>query len=113
MLFKSSFKKIIILLLILFSPSICLAHFGTIMSQKTMLDQSHRKTKLIFAFLHPFEQNGMDLAKPSEVWAVNLTTMKKRKSFNKNKAHQNIGSQGLFKCISSQSSWGLLYLHGT
>ena len=73
MILKNYLKKLMVLLLTLI-PSVCFAHFGTILPKKTMLDQSHRKTSVIFAFLHPFEQTGMDLEKPDIVKAVNLTT---------------------------------------
>ncbi len=82
MLLNKILKKIIISLLLLFVPSICLAHFGTIMSQKTMLDQAHRKTRLLFAFMHPFEQNAMDLTL-GQAWAVNLTTSDKENLLSK------------------------------
>ena len=82
MLSNKILKKIIISLLFLFAPSICLAHFGTIMSQKTMLDQTHRKTKLLFAFIHPFEQNAMNLTL-EQAWAVNLTSSNKENLLSK------------------------------
>ena len=73
MTLKNYFQKTVMFLLILFVPSVCFAHFGTILTKRTMLDQRHRKTTVVFAFLHPFEQTGMNLAKPDVVKAVNMT----------------------------------------
>ncbi len=69
--------KIFLGLTFILLPSICMAHFGTIMLKNTMLDQYTRKTQAIFAFIHPFEQNGMDLEIPDKVEMINLTTGEK------------------------------------
>ncbi len=75
MITNNKIKKIVIMSVVfLLYPVLCMAHFGTILTKRTMLDQAHRRTTVIFAFLHPFEQKGMDLAKPAQVKAVNLTT---------------------------------------
>jgi nickel transport protein len=43
------------------------AHFGTILPDKSMVMQGDNpKVELTLAFLHPFEQNGMDMAKPKK-----------------------------------------------
>ena len=43
------------------------AHFGTILPDKSMVMQGDNpKVELTLAFLHPFEQNGMDMAKPNK-----------------------------------------------
>ncbi len=73
MLQKGYFKKMLLVMLFSFAPSLCFAHFGTILVKHTMLDQMKRKTPVIFAFLHPFEQKGMNLEKPEVVRVVNLT----------------------------------------
>ncbi len=75
MLWNHKIKKIVLMCVaFIFYPMLCMAHFGTILTKRTMLDQRHRKTYVTFAFLHPFEQKGMDLAKPDKAMAVNLTT---------------------------------------
>jgi cobalt/nickel transport protein len=44
-----------------------LAHFGTILPDKSMVMQvDNPNLELALAFCHPFEQNGMDLAKPKK-----------------------------------------------
>ena len=48
------------------------AHFGTILPNRSMLDQFHRSAELIIGFTHPFEQAGMDMAKPQKVVATAL-----------------------------------------
>jgi nickel transport protein len=43
------------------------AHFGTILPDKSMVMQGDDpNVELTLAFLHPFEQNGMDMAKPNK-----------------------------------------------
>lgn len=43
------------------------AHFGVILPDKAMVVQGDNPTlELTLAFLHPFEQNGMDMAKPKK-----------------------------------------------
>jgi cobalt/nickel transport protein len=43
------------------------AHFGTVLPDKSMVMQGDNPTvELTLAFLHPFEQNGMDMAKPNK-----------------------------------------------
>ncbi len=43
------------------------AHFGTILPDKSMVMQGDNPNlELTLAFLHPFEQNGMDMAKPNK-----------------------------------------------
>jgi cobalt/nickel transport protein len=43
------------------------AHFGTILADKSMVMQGDTpNVELTLAFLHPFEQNGMDMAKPNK-----------------------------------------------
>lgn len=43
------------------------AHFGTILPDKSMIMQGDNpNVELTLAFLHPFEQNGMDMAKPNK-----------------------------------------------
>ena len=43
------------------------AHFGTILPDKSMVMQGDNPNlELTLAFLHPFEQNGMDMAKPKK-----------------------------------------------
>jgi cobalt/nickel transport protein len=44
---------------------VCQAHFGLILPDKAMVMQGdNANLELTLAFCHPFEQNGMDLAKP-------------------------------------------------
>jgi cobalt/nickel transport protein len=48
------------------------AHFGTITASPTALDQYHRQAVLEFSFIHPFQQDGMDLARPAKAAVVHL-----------------------------------------
>jgi len=62
--------------LIFFAPSQVLAHFGAVIPSPTMLDQSHRSVKVLFAFTHPFEQHSMTLERPQKAAVMNMETMK-------------------------------------
>ena len=64
------------LCLIVFVPSQALAHFGAVIPSRTMLDQSHRQIKILFAFTHPFEQNSMTLERPQKAALMNMETRK-------------------------------------
>ena len=45
------------------------AHFGMILPDKSMVIQGDNPNlEMILAFCHPFEQNGMDMAKPKKFW---------------------------------------------
>ncbi len=61
------------LLSLLIFSNLSFAHFGAIIPSETMCDQFHRKIKILFAFLHPFEQQGMNLSLPEKAAIVNLT----------------------------------------
>jgi cobalt/nickel transport protein len=53
------------LMLILGLAGVCRAHFGLILPDKSMVIQGDTAaTELLLAFCHPFEQKGMDMAKP-------------------------------------------------
>jgi cobalt/nickel transport protein len=55
------------LLLVLGLAGVCQAHFGMIMPNKSMVMQGDNPAlELTLAFCHPFEQNGMNLAKPKK-----------------------------------------------
>ena len=54
-------------------PTLALAHFGAVIPDSPILDQSNRSTELTLAFLHPFEQAGMDLNRPEEFKVVTMT----------------------------------------
>jgi cobalt/nickel transport protein len=55
------------LLIVLSLSGICQAHFGMIMPSKSMVMQGDNPNlELTLAFCHPFEQNGMNLAKPKK-----------------------------------------------
>lgn len=55
------------LMLVLGLAGVCQAHFGVIMPDKSMVMQGDNPNlELILAFCHPFEQNGMNLAKPKK-----------------------------------------------
>ena len=44
---------------------VCQAHFGMILPDKSMVMQGdNANLELTLTFCHPFEQNGMDMAKP-------------------------------------------------
>jgi len=55
------------LALVLVLASVSLAHFGMIQpSASTVMQGDKPELEVILAFCHPFEQNGMDLAKPKK-----------------------------------------------
>ena len=60
-------KFMLMTVFVLGLTSVCQAHFGTILPDKSMVMQGDNpKVELTLAFLHPFEQNGMDMAKPNK-----------------------------------------------
>ncbi|MEF8941656.1 MAG: DUF4198 domain-containing protein [Desulfohalobiaceae bacterium] len=67
-----------VLLLFCLAPVNAWAHFGTAIPSPAILDQDTRQTEITFSFIHPFEQHGMDLAKPEQVFAVNMASGKKQ-----------------------------------
>ncbi len=71
------FKKFFLVLFVLLLPAISWAHFGCIIPSDSMIDQSKRTVYVTFSFIHPFEQNGMDLVKPKQAVMVNLTSGRK------------------------------------
>jgi cobalt/nickel transport protein len=55
------------LLLVFGLTGVCQAHFGVILPDKSMVMQGDNPNQgLTLAFCHPFEQNGMDMAKPKQ-----------------------------------------------
>ncbi|MFZ5448408.1 MAG: DUF4198 domain-containing protein [Thermodesulfobacteriota bacterium] len=55
------------LMLVLSLAGVCQAHFGVILPDKSMVMQGDdANLGLTLAFCHPFEQNGMDMAKPKK-----------------------------------------------
>jgi cobalt/nickel transport protein len=55
------------LLLVLGFTGVCQAHFGVILPDKSMVMQGDNPNLgLTLAFCHPFEQNGMNMAKPRQ-----------------------------------------------
>jgi cobalt/nickel transport protein len=53
------------LLFVLALSNVCQAHFGLILSEKSMVMQGDNPNlEMTLAFCHPFEQNGMPLVKP-------------------------------------------------
>jgi cobalt/nickel transport protein len=64
---KGCFAPCLCLILVLSLPVVCQAHFGLILPDKSMVMQGDNSTlELILAFCHPFEQQGMDMAKPKK-----------------------------------------------
>lgn len=64
---KHGFTLGLCLMLILGLAGICQAHFGVILPDKSMVMQDDNPNlELTLAFCHPFEQNGMTMAKPKE-----------------------------------------------
>jgi cobalt/nickel transport protein len=62
---KHCFTFGLCLMLVLGLVNVSLAHFGLIMPDKSMVMQSDNPNlDLTLAFCHPFEQNGMNMAKP-------------------------------------------------
>lgn len=64
--------------LIFFAPACARAHFGAVIPARSMLDQSHGQVTILFAFMHPFEQNSMTLAKPRKAAVVNMETLQQQ-----------------------------------
>jgi len=52
------------------------AHFGTILPGRSTLDEYHRSVELIIGFTHPFQQMGMDMAKPEKAQVTALPSGK-------------------------------------
>lgn len=50
--------------LVLGYPALCAAHFGMVIPSSSMVDQDSRDLDLTMSFSHPFDQEGMELAKP-------------------------------------------------
>jgi len=62
---KRSFILFLGVMLVVGLSKVSQAHFGVILPDKSMVMQGDNPNlELILAFCHPFEQNGMDLAKP-------------------------------------------------
>ena len=53
-------------LLFIFSTQNCLAHFGMIIPEKSIITQDKKNAEFELAFAHPFENKGMDLEKPEK-----------------------------------------------
>jgi len=53
-----------IVALITFPAQNCLAHFGMVIPDKSIITQEKKSTQFNLAFAHPFENIGMDLVKP-------------------------------------------------
>ncbi|RLB43721.1 MAG: DUF4198 domain-containing protein [Deltaproteobacteria bacterium] len=77
-IFKGIKTKLILALLctIFMLPAVACAHFGAVIPSITMLDQSHRRVEILFAFTHPFEQHSMELERPQKVGIMNMGTLK-------------------------------------
>ena len=62
------FSMIFLCLVIFFGlAGVCQAHFGMILPDKSMVMQGDNPDlAMVLAFCHPFEQNGMDMAKPKK-----------------------------------------------
>jgi cobalt/nickel transport protein len=64
---KRFFTVVFCQILILSLAGVCQAHFGLILPDKSMVMQGDdANLGLTLAFCHPFEQNGMDMAKPKK-----------------------------------------------
>lgn len=53
--------------LVLFSPSLCFAHFGMVIPSTSTVDQASRDLTVTMSFSHPFEGEGMELARPDKM----------------------------------------------
>ena len=64
---KRGFTVCLCLALVFGLANVSQAHFGTILPDKSMVMQGDKpELEVILAFTHPFEQKGMDLAKPKK-----------------------------------------------
>lgn len=93
-------KKFLSCLFMILVPSLSFAHFGSIILKNNVLSQDKRNTKAIFAFLHPFEQKGMDLDVPTDVKIVNLTQGDTYNIKNSLKPKKILGHKGYMADIS-------------
>jgi len=66
------FSTVCLLLLSVSSPA--LSHFGVLLPSSNQVDQKQPDVKITFAFLHPFEQTGMDLDWPESVFVYHDET---------------------------------------
>ncbi len=57
----------VIACLLVFIPTLCFAHFGMVIPSTSMVDQKSRDLALTMSFSHPFEGEGMELAKPEKM----------------------------------------------
>jgi cobalt/nickel transport protein len=53
-------------------PQNLAAHFGAVLPEHSLLQQRQKQTDVSFAFLHPFEQQGMELDKPLGVKVIHM-----------------------------------------
>jgi cobalt/nickel transport protein len=61
------FVSALCLMLVLGLAGVCQAHFGVILPEKAMVMQGDNPNlEMTLAFCHPFEQNGMNMAKPQK-----------------------------------------------
>ena len=73
---KCSLLLLMVSFTVIAFSAVAFAHFGAVIPSITMLDQSHRQVKILFAFTHPFEQHSMKLVRPQKAAIVNMTTLK-------------------------------------
>ena len=68
---KRCFAPVFSLLLVFTLAGVCQAHFGLILPDKSMVMQGDNPNlELTLAFCHPFEQKGMNMAKPRKFGVV-------------------------------------------
>ena len=70
------------------------AHFGVILPDKSMVMQGDNPNlELTLAFCHPFEQNGMDMAKPKKFGVIGRK--RKNRSLKHPPGNEGPGQAGL------------------
>ena len=94
---RTRFRRMLLLAVlgaILLTPQSLLAHFGAVLPNHSMLDQDTRSTQVDFAFLHPFEQAGMELEKPARVTVTPLDGRQAREITGELQPKEILGHQG-------------------
>lgn len=63
--------RLLLCLMACLYPCVALAHFGLVIpSSSTVMDKTQADVKIDIAFAHPFEQEGLTMAKPREFFVV-------------------------------------------
>lgn len=56
--------------MLLFSATVCSAHFGMVIPSSNIISQENKTVELALSFSHPFETIGMDMQQPEKFYAL-------------------------------------------